>query len=289
MTRETGPPILEGQVALVTGAARGLGRATAEMFAQHGAKVVVTDLASPAGGEDSLSTTDDLAATADRIRQAGGEAETVFADIRDSDQIDRSVSFALQRFGRLDIAVANAGIFHRAPLWELDEADWVGMIDVNLTGAWRILKAVAPTMIAQRAGAIVLTSSVNGLEGGAGFSHYAAAKHGVIGLMRSAALELGPHNVRVNAVCPGVMRTKMLMTQETYDRMKGGPGGTVDDLETTGAHFSALAGRTALDPSSVSRAILFLASEQSADVTGHAMPVDGGHMALQGYNPSPVR
>jgi NAD(P)-dependent dehydrogenase (short-subunit alcohol dehydrogenase family) len=289
MTGGTGPPVLDGHVALVTGAARGLGRATAEMFAEHGAKVVVTDLAHPAEAGSSLPAADDLEATVEQIRQAGGEAEAVFADIRDSEQIDRSISLALQRFGRLDIAVANAGIFHRAPLWELDEADWVRMIDVNLTGAWRILKAVSPTMIAQRSGAIVLTSSVNGLEGGAGFSHYAAAKHGVIGLIRSAALELGPHNVRVNAVCPGVMRTKMLMTQETYDRMKGGPGGTVEDLEATGAHFSALAGRTALDPSSVSRAILFLASAQSADVTGHAMPVDGGHMALQGYNPSPVR
>lgn len=279
---------LSGKVALITGAARGQGRAHAELLAAQGAAVVITDVATQVETVPyPTATKDDLNETVESIRAAGGQVESLIADVRSSDDVHQSVQLALDTFGRLDIAIANAGIFHRGASWDLTEEEFATMIDVNLTGVWRTIKAVAPTMISQRSGAIVLTSSQNGLEGGKDYSHYAAAKHGVIGLMRSVALELAPYNVRVNAVCPGVIRTKMNMWQGCYDMMHGGPGGTIDDLLTATAHMSALPGRTAMDPETVSKAVLFLATDQSIDITGHALPVDGGHMVLAGFNPSP--
>lgn len=281
--------LMTGKVAIITGAARGQGRAHAELFARQGAKVVISDIA------DQIDTVpypmgrkDDLELTAARIRSAGGEVETLVADVRHSAELDEIVQLALDRFGRLDIAVANAGIYSRAPLWELTDDEFLTMLDVNCAGVWRTVKAVAPTMIKQGHGAIVVTSSINGLEGAQDYSHYAAAKHGAIGLMRSAALELAPHNVRINAVCPGVIKTDMVMWQGCYDMMHGGPGGTIDDLTYGSAHMSALAGRAALDPSTVSKAVLFLASDLASDITGQALPVDGGHTVLNGYNPAPV-
>jgi SDR family mycofactocin-dependent oxidoreductase len=281
--------LMAGKVAIVTGAARGQGRAHAELLARQGAKVVISDIA------DQIDTVpypmgrkDDLEETAARIRAAGGEVESAIADVRNSSEITEVIEVALERFGRIDVAVANAGIYHRAPLWEITDDEFMTMLDVNCAGVWRTVKAVAPTMIAQGNGAIVVTSSINGLEGAQDYSHYAAAKHGVIGFMRSAALELAPHNVRINAVCPGVIKTDMVMWQGCYDMMHGGPGGTIDDLIYGSAHMSALAGRAALDPATVSKAVLFLASDLASDITGQALPVDGGHTVLNGYNPSPV-
>jgi SDR family mycofactocin-dependent oxidoreductase len=281
--------LMTGKVAVVTGAARGQGRAHAELLARQGAKLVISDIADQIDTVPyPMSRKDDLELTGNRIRTAGGEVETLIADVRNSDQLDEMVQVALDRFGRLDVAVANAGIYHRAPLWEISDDEFSTMLDVNCAGVWRTVKAVAPTMINQGRGAIVVTSSINGLEGAQDYSHYAASKHGVIGLMRSAALELAPHNVRVNAVCPGVIKTDMVMWQGCYDMMHGGPGGTIDDLIYGSAHMSALAGRAALDPSTVSRAVLFLASDLASDITGQALPVDGGHTVLNGYNPAPV-
>jgi SDR family mycofactocin-dependent oxidoreductase len=281
--------LMAGKVAIVTGAARGQGRAHAELLARQGAKVVISDIA------DQIDTVpypmgrkDDLELTAARIRSAGGVVETIVADVRRSADIDEMVQLALDRFGRIDVAVANAGIYHRAPLWEITDDEFMTMLDVNCAGVWRTVKAVAPTMISQERGSIVVTSSINGLEGAQDYAHYAAAKHGVLGLMRSAALELAAHNVRINAVCPGVIKTDMVMWQGCYDMMHGGPGGTIDDLIYGSAHMSALAGRAALDPSTVSKAVLFLASELASDITGQALPVDGGHTVLNGYNPAPV-
>ena len=281
--------LMTGKVAIVTGAARGQGRSHAELLARQGAKVVISDIA------DQIDTVpypmarkDDLEVTAARIRAAGGEVESLIADVRRGGDIDDMVQLALDRFGRIDVAVANAGIYHRAPLWEITDDEFLTMLDVNCAGVWRTVKAVAPTMIDQGRGTIVVTSSINGLEGAQDYSHYAAAKHGVIGLMRSAALELAPHNVRINAVCPGVIKTDMVMWQGCYDMMHGGPGGSIDDLIYGSAHMSALAGRAALDPSTVSKAVLFLASDLATDITGQALPVDGGHTVLNGYNPAPV-
>jgi SDR family mycofactocin-dependent oxidoreductase len=281
--------LMRDKIVIVTGAARGQGRAHAELLAQQGAKLVISDIAEQIDSIPyAMGTKRDLDETVERIRDSGGEVDSLLVDVRDSEQVQRQADYAIQKYGRIDAAVANAGIYHRAPIWQITDDEFSTMMDVNCAGVWRTIKSVAPQMIAQKSGSIVVTSSINGLEGGQDYGHYAAAKHGVIGLMRSAALELAPHNVRINAVCPGVIKTDMVMWQGCYDMMHGGPGGTIDDLTYGSSHMSALAGRAALNPSSVSRAILFLLSEMAEDITGQALPVDGGHTVLNGYNPSPT-
>ena len=163
------------------------------------------------------------------------------------------------------------------------------MLDINLSGAWRSIKAVVPSMIENGGGSIVLTSSVNGFEAGGGMTHYVAAKHGVLGLMKNAALELGPYNIRCNAVCPGIVDTQMNDWQGCYDMMAGHPGGTPEDRRYAAYSWSVLAGRGLLKPSTVSKAVRWLASDDAADVTGIALPIDGGHSILPGSNPDPVR
>ncbi|TQS43398.1 mycofactocin-coupled SDR family oxidoreductase [Cryptosporangium phraense] len=281
---------LTGQVALVTGAARGQGRAHALALAAAGADVVVVDVCHDLElAPYPLSRPADLAETAEAVEALDRRVVTVEADVRSQADLDGAVQQALAEFGRLDVLVANAGIWALGALWELTENQWNDMIDVNLSGAWRSIKAVAPTMIAQGSGSIVVTSSVNGLEPGAGMGHYVAAKHGVIGLVRNAAIELGPHNVRCNAVCPGIVDTKMNDWPGSYDFIAGGTGGMPEDRERNAYHWSVLAGRGLLDPASISPAVVFLASDAARDITGVALPVDGGHGVLPGHNPSPVR
>ncbi len=280
---------LSGQVALVTGAARGQGRSHAVALAGAGADVVGLDACKDIETISySLAKPGDLDETAKLVQAQGRQFLGRECDVRSSDSLDDAVRAAKERFGRIDVLVANAGIWGLGVLWELSEAQWQDMIDVNLTGVWRTLKAVLPTMIEQRRGSVVLTASVNGLEGGPGYAHYVAAKHGVVGLMRNAALELGPYGVRCNAVCPGFIDTAMNDWPGAYDMMAGAPGGTPEDRRV-GAHgWSALAGQGMLPASAISEAVVWLASEGSARVTGVALPVDSGHMVLPGFNSNPV-
>jgi SDR family mycofactocin-dependent oxidoreductase len=280
---------ITGRVALITGAARGQGRAHAVALAAAGADIVATDISKPiATVPYELATPEDLAGTVAEVRNLGRDVIGMDCDVRDSTALSEVVQAAVSHFGKIDILVANAGIWALGPLWELTEDQWQDMIDVNLTGVWRSIKAVVPTMIASRRGSIVLTSSVNGLEAGPGYGHYVAAKHGVLGLMRNAALELGRYNIRCNAVCPGFVDTKMNDWQGAYDMMAGGPGGTREHRQSGAHSWSALAGRGALSPAAISKAVLWLASDDAADVTGVALPVDGGHMILPGINSDPV-
>jgi NAD(P)-dependent dehydrogenase (short-subunit alcohol dehydrogenase family) len=144
-------------------------------------------------------------------------------------------------------------------------------------------------MIEQRRGSMVLVSSVNGLRGNPGAAHYAASKHGVLGLMKSAALELGPHGVRVNALCPGLVDTPMTNWPGLYDKMAGHPGGTRADFDSSALHYGILGGQGALGPEAIADAAVWLASDGAYGVTGQAVPIDAGHLAMPGYNPSPVR
>lgn len=283
----TGP--LEGKVALVTGAARGQGRAEAVALAHDGASVVCLDIGGTAVGsiEYDMASEADLNDTVALAQKAGGTAVAVVGDVRSQADLDGAVATALAEFGGLDIVVANAGVWGLADLWEITEEQWADTQDIVLAGVWRTVKAAAPHLIAQRSGAIVLTSSVNGLEGGARFAHYTAAKHGVLGFMRAAAQELAPHNIRVNAVCPGFMDTRMNMWQGAYDMMAGRPGGTPEDRVASAYHWSALAGRGALPADAVADAVRWLASDGARHVTGVALPVDGGHLVLPGFNTAP--
>jgi SDR family mycofactocin-dependent oxidoreductase len=281
---------LTGRVALVTGAARGQGRSHAVELAAAGADIIAADICQPiATAPYPLATGEDLAATVAEVEKFDRRALGIECDTRRSADLDAAVAAGLAEFGKIDILVANAGIWALGRLWELTDEQWQDVIDTNLTGAWRSIKAVVPSMIENRAGSIVLTASVNGFEAGAGMTHYVAAKHGVLGLMRNAALELGAYNIRCNAVCPGIVDTSMNDWQGAYDMMAGGPGGTPEDRRHAAYNWSVLAGRGLLRPSTISKAVLWLASDDSIDVTGVALPIDGGHSILPGVNPDPVR
>jgi len=162
------------------------------------------------------------------------------------------------------------------------------MIAVNLSGVWRSAKAVTPHMIERGSGSIVMISSVNGLEAGAYYAHYTAAKHGVVGLMKTVALELAPHGIRCNSVHPGAVRSGMTDHQAAYDMYAGGPGGTIEDLVQAGKHYGALKGTTFMPPETIANAVLFLNSELASTVTGVALPVDSGHLLMPGVNAAPV-
>lgn len=273
----------EGKVVVITGAARGQGRAHALAFAEEGADVVALDICSQIPSVPyEMATRADLEVTAESVTRAGARVLARACDVRSSRQLEQAMKEAAEELGPVEVLVANAGIFGLAPVWELTETAWADMIEVNLTGVWRSVKAVAPYMIDRRSGSIILTSSVNGLEGAVGFSHYVAAKHGVIGLMRSVALELGPYDIRCNAVLPGAVDTPMTDWQAMYDVMAGRPNGTPEDRLTSGRNWSALAGTALLPPSAVSRAILWLASDDAAEITGVCLPVDAGHLILPG-------
>lgn len=280
---------LEGKVALVTGAARGQGRAHALTLARNGADVIAVDIADQVDSVPyPLSTPQDLADTGKAIEDLDRRVVTVQADVRSQEQLDEAVRRGLAEFDRIDILIANAGIWTMTPFWELTETQWSDMIGTNLSGVWRSAKAVAPHMIERQTGAIVMTSSVNGLEPGMNYAHYVTAKHGVIGLMRNVALELAPHGIRCNAICPGAIDTGMTNWQGAYDMFAGHEGGTREDLLAGGPHFHALKGAGMLDPQVLADAALWLVSDGAAAVTGVALPVDAGHMLLTGSNPNPV-
>ncbi|WP_029429772.1 mycofactocin-coupled SDR family oxidoreductase [Blastococcus sp. URHD0036] len=281
---------LQGRVVLVTGAARGQGRAHAVAFAREGADVVAVDIDAPIGSVPyPTAQAADLEETVAQVEALDRRIVARTADVRDGAALAAAVEEGLATFGRLDVLVANAGIFSTGPFWELTEQQFRDVLDVNLLGVWRSMTAVAPHMIERGSGSMVLVSSVNGLRGNAGAAHYAASKHGVLGLMRSAALELGPHGIRVNALCPGLVDTPMTNWPGLYDRMAGRPGGTRADFEASALHYGILGGQGALGPEAIADAAVWLAGDGAYGVTGQAFPIDAGHLAMPGFNPSPVR
>ena len=281
--------MLDGKVALITGGARGQGRAHAVTCAREGAEVILVDIADQmASVSYDMARPSDLDATVAQIEAYDRRALAVQADVRSQEQLDDAVARGIAEFGRIDILIANAGIWTRAPFWEMTEQKWEEMIGVNLTGVWKSAKAVAPHMIERQTGSIVITSSTNGLEAGMNYAHYVSAKHGVIGLMKNIALELAPHGVRCNAISPGAIRTPMTDQPDAWDMFAGHPGGTVDDLIAGGYHFAALKATTFLDPQVIADTALYLNSDLAAKVTGVTIPVDAGHMILPGTNPDPA-
>jgi SDR family mycofactocin-dependent oxidoreductase len=280
---------LDGKVALITGAGRGQGRAHAITLAREGAEIVAVEIADQIASVDyPMARPADLQETVELVEALDRRILGIQADVRSQEALDVAVSKGLAAFGRLDIAVANAGIFSRAPFWEITDEAWDEMIGVNLTGVWRTAKAVAPHMMERKGGAIVMTSSVNGLEPGANYAHYTAAKHGVIGLMRNVALELAPYGVRCNAVCPGIIDTKMVNWEGSWDMLAGHEGGSPDEFDKAARVFHAIDGVAALSPDVVANAALWLVSDEAAHVTGIALPIDAGHRLLPGVNWSAV-
>jgi SDR family mycofactocin-dependent oxidoreductase len=281
---------VEGKVALITGAGRGMGAAHAEKLASEGADVVLLDAprAIPTA-EYAMSAKGDLDRTVAAVERHGRGAIAIEGDVRSQADLYRAAELGIGEFGKIDFLVANAGIWGTlAPIKDMSEEAWQETIDINLTGVWRSVKAVAGHMIERGEGSIVLISSISGLEGQAMSANYASAKHGVIGLMRSTALELGPHNVRCNAICPGFIDTPIHHWQAAYDLLAGKPGGTAADRDAAARFYGILKGRGPLDPSHVSNTVLFLCSDDSAEITGWEIPVDSGHMVLPHFNPAPV-
>ena len=244
----------DGKSILVTGGASGIGRAAALAFAAEGGQVLVADQ-NGTGAEATLAA----------IRAAGGQAEAMQADVSDYAQCAAMVARAVQCFGGLHVAFNNAGIPGSLikSVHEYELAEWNQMLAVNLTGVFHCIKAEVPAMLASGGGAIVNTASVAGLIAAANMASYATAKHGVVGLTRAAALDLIGQGIRVNAVCPGAVRTAMLDQALAVPEIKA-------KMESDHP-----IGRTA-SAEEVARVVLFLASDEASFVVGHAMPVDGG-------------
>lgn len=265
-----------GKVALITGAARGIGRACALRLAEEGADVALIDIARnvetvPYPG----ATPSQLEETAAQVAALGRQAAVHAADVTDGAALSRAVAGTVERFGRIDILVAAAGIDSWNPAWAITDAQWRAMIDVNLGGVWQAAKAVAPTMIAQGAGAMVFIGSVLSHRANREFAHYTAAKHGVLGLMRAFALELAPHMVRVNSVDPTVVHTDMVMNQAYLDRAVGHEGATIEEIKAHYLKWNTLP-VSWVEPVDIANAVLFLASEEARYITGVSLPVDLG-------------
>lgn len=282
--------MLDGKVALITGGSRGQGRAHALTCAREGADVIIVDIADQMSTVPyAMGTQNDLDETVKQVEALDRRALAVKADVRNQQQLNEAVSQGIAELGKIDILIANAGIWTQAPFWELTDDQWEEMVGVNLTGVWKSAKAVAPHMIERGSGSIVITSSTNGWEAGVNYAHYVASKHGVIGLMKNIALELAPHGIRCNSVSPGAIKTPMTDHQLAWDMFAGHAGGTEEEMLEGGRHFTALKDTTFMDPQVIADAALYLNSDLAAKVTGVTIPVDAGHLVLTPFNLAPAR
>ncbi|MBB3112262.1 NAD(P)-dependent dehydrogenase (short-subunit alcohol dehydrogenase family) [Paenibacillus phyllosphaerae] len=271
---------LQDKVVLITGAGRGIGRACALRAAQEGADLILTDIG---GAKDfvpyQLSSSDQLEVTAEQCRAYGASVLTQLADVGSMDDVTALVEAGLQRFGRIDTLVNNAGI--GAPAGKATHLytseEWEVLMGVNLSGPWRLIKAVAPVMIEQQHGSMVNIASTAGLLGYKHFAGYVASKHGVVGLTKSAALDYASYNIRVNAICPGPVyddeRLDGHMTKVVADAL----GIRLGDQESI--DLASVAMNTVVSPMDVAEAMLWLASDGSHRVTGTTVTVDAGYAA----------
>ena len=274
---------LSGNVAFVTGAARGMGRAHAVGFAESGADVVAVDLGaggSSGEGQYELAAESDLRETVELVEAEGQEALGFPVDVREESQVAEAVDAALDAFGGIDVLVNNAGVFNLGEVPEMPESKWDQVVDTNLKGVWLCSKHVSRHMIDRGdGGKIVNIASVGGLGGFPEAAHYSGSKHGVIGLTRSMALEFLEHDINVNAVCPGSVATRIIL---------GIPENLGDDVwdsitDVTGA-FNVKSHVTEgedvpMDPREITKAVLWLSSPDADFVNGVALPVDTGYSA----------
>jgi SDR family mycofactocin-dependent oxidoreductase len=265
----TAPGEFAGQVVFVTGAAHGQGRATALAFARGGAHVVAFDVARPlAYPRYAMGSADDLATLADECARLGVRCLTFRGDVRDDAAVTAAVNGTMAELGRIDVLFNNAGICAYGLAHELTEDAWDAMLDINLKGAWLVARRVIPIMIAQRRGVIVNNSSVAGLRGMGRLSHYAASKWGLTGLTKSWAIELAPHDVRVNAIHPTGVNTPM---NDGLAEMEG-----LTPREIAERSAGNLLPVPWIEPEDVANAVLYLASERARYVTGSSLVLDAG-------------
>jgi len=249
--------MLAGKTALITGAANGIGLAIAERAAACGARLVLGDVDEKA-----------LGCAVERLQQAGARVASLRCDVRRTADLEQLTELCRERFGEPDVLFANAGIEGRlAEPWEIRDAELLDVLDVNLVGVFRAMRAVLPAMVARKSGAIVATASVAGLVGAGGLAAYVASKHAVVGLVRSVAISVAKAGVRVNALCPGMADTAMLRR-------------LVDAQPSIRESLLALKPMGRLgELAEISAAAVWLASDESSFVTGHALAVDGGYAA----------
>jgi SDR family mycofactocin-dependent oxidoreductase len=276
---------LEGKTALITGAARGQGRTHAVALAREGANVVVTDLHEEISPVPyGMASAEDLAETVRRVEAEGVEALPLTVDVRDADAVDAAARAAVERFGSLDVVCANAGIWAAAELAEMTEEQWQTVIDINLTGVFHTVRAAAREMKAQNSGRIICTASTAGRAGMANFGNYVAAKWGVIGLVKTAALELAPHHVTVNAICPACVKTDMMFeNQALYEVFRPDlEAPTTADIEATIEEALHKLPEPWIEPEEVSDIVVFLASERGRHITGTGIDITMGASATWG-------
>lgn len=271
---------LDRKVAVITGASRGIGRAIARAFAIEGADLVLLDVAAEIDGAGyQMGTWRQLQTTVAMCRQHGAPATSMRLDVRDSSQARSVIDEVLDRYGCVDALVNNAGLVAPSGVLthELADAEWQLMLDVDLTGTWRMLSLLVPGMMRRRSGSVINIASTAGTVGYRYFAAYVAAKHGVVGLTRAAALDYAPYNVRINAVCPGSVCDEQELEghalQEIARRL-----GMKGDESHDAFHAEQPTGR-AVAANDVAMACVWLASDESRDVTGSLVTIDGGFAA----------
>jgi SDR family mycofactocin-dependent oxidoreductase len=270
--------LLAGQVAVVTGAARGQGRSHALALAREGASIIALDACAPiATVPYPLPTKADLEETAGQVEALGGRVIHGVVDVRDLAEMEQFIGDAVADLGRLDIVCANAGISTPSPTLEMPEETWQTTIDINLTGVWKTCKATVPHIVAgNRGGSVIITSSAATVMISGNIAHYTAAKHGLIGFMRVLAKELAPHRIRVNTLHPAGVRTPMVYNEPMYRLFRPdleNPGR--EDFEAAARSHNAL-GVPAVEPEDVSAAVVYLAAPSGRYVTGSTFMLDAG-------------
>lgn len=249
---------LKGRVAIITGARRGMGKTHALKLAKAGAKVVVSDISE-----------EDCQVVVEEIKKEGGEAIAVKCDVAKKEEVDRMVQKTVEKWGKVDVLVNNAGICQFIPFLEMTEEDWNRTLDINLKGYFLCAQAAAKEMVKQKSGVIVNISSVAMGQQGIGFPnivHYCASKGGIVGMTEALAVELAPHNIRVNTISPGMIETPMINSVKQDPKM----------ME---AILARIPMHRAGKPEEVSDLVLFLASDNSSYMTGATVVIDGGWLA----------
>ena len=265
------------QVVFITGAARGLGRATALAFARTGASLALSDVCEQIPEVPyPLGTRAQLEETARRCEEAGSRVRHAAVDVRDQAQIDQAVAECRETLGAVDVLINNAGLVGPAgaPAHQLDERVWSTLIDIDLSGPWRCAKAVLPDMVGRRSGVIVNVASTAGMVAFPFFANYVAAKHGVIGLTRALALDYAPHGIRVNAVCPTSIQDEPELDSAMLAGLAGMLGVELDDYEALSLPHHPQG--TLVRGQDVAAAITWLSSDAAARITGAVLPVDAG-------------
>lgn len=265
----------------ITGAARGMGRSHALAFAREGARLVLCDACRQYSSVPyPLAQPQELAEVAREIEQMGRPVIAEQVDVTDLAAMQALANRAERELGAIDVVVANAGLYSFAPSWELSEQQWDETVNVDLKGVWITCKVCIPQMITRRRGKIICISSTAGVKGMENLAHYVAAKHGVIGLVKTLAMELARYDINVNAVCPTSVDTTMCRNQALYDIFAGGPGpqATYEHMLALMNQMNLFPDRNLLPPEAISAAVLWLASEEARHLTGCVLPVDAGYL-----------